>query len=247
MHASSFFFARAVSGRNRPQRLFTTMVRDLAGLSPAFAENIALSLEEERSIASAPPTGQFEALILNPSRRHPFTKPAVIVIDALDEGLSDNFDTGCLRPSSQTLRNVSHIPHLPTSKSIWRIFVAAWSYSNAVDRYTRTCEPEWYCNPCSIEIEGNRDVGKSGRELARPVSIRRFRKDGGRPLYMGVRSLRLLPIQTKNSDHSCRSAVHKVSPRKRWWIHCMLPSLKPAAGGTRHLFVGMISWWGLSW
>lgn len=94
------------------------MVRDLAGLSPAFAENIALSLEEERSIASAPPTGQFEALILNPSRRHPFTKPAVIVIDALDEGLSDNFDTGCLRPSSQTLRNVSHIPHLPTSKSI---------------------------------------------------------------------------------------------------------------------------------
>ena len=71
------------------------MARDLAGLSTAFAESIALSLGEELSIVSTPPTGQFEALILNPSRRHPFTKPAVIVIDAIDEGLSDNFDTGC--------------------------------------------------------------------------------------------------------------------------------------------------------
>ena len=83
--ASSFFFDREISGRSGPQKLFSTIARDLAGPYPKLGEDIAMVLEEERSIASASLTRQFEALILAPSRRSIFTKPVVIVIDALDE------------------------------------------------------------------------------------------------------------------------------------------------------------------
>jgi hypothetical protein len=83
--ASSFFFDREISGRSGPQKLFSTIARDLAGLNPNLGEDIAVVLMEERSIASASLTRQFEALILEPSRRCIFTKPVIIVIDALDE------------------------------------------------------------------------------------------------------------------------------------------------------------------
>jgi len=82
---SSFFFDREISGRNGPRTLLSTIARDLAGLNPALAEDIVAVLEEDRSIASAPLTRQFEELILKPSSRYTFTKPAIIVIDALDE------------------------------------------------------------------------------------------------------------------------------------------------------------------
>jgi len=72
--ASSFFFDREISGRSRPHKLFSTIARDLAGLNRNLGEYIASVLEEERSIASASLTRQFEALILEPSRRCSFTK-----------------------------------------------------------------------------------------------------------------------------------------------------------------------------
>jgi hypothetical protein len=66
--ASSFFFDREISGRSGPQKLFSTIARDLAGLYPNLGEYIAAVLEEEHSIASASIMRQFEALILEPSR-----------------------------------------------------------------------------------------------------------------------------------------------------------------------------------
>ena len=66
--ASSFFFDREISGRSGPQKLFSTIARDLAGLYPNISEDVAVVLEEERSIASASLTRQFKSLILEPSR-----------------------------------------------------------------------------------------------------------------------------------------------------------------------------------
>jgi hypothetical protein len=60
-------------------------VQDLAGLNPVLAEDIVTVLEEDCSITSSPLMRQFQELILKPSSRYTFTKPAVIVIDALDE------------------------------------------------------------------------------------------------------------------------------------------------------------------
>jgi hypothetical protein len=83
--ASSFFFDREVSGRNGAQKLFSTSARDLAGLSKSLAETISLVLEQERGIASAPLSRQFDELILKPLQRHPIQRPVIVVIDALDE------------------------------------------------------------------------------------------------------------------------------------------------------------------
>jgi hypothetical protein len=66
--ASSFFFDQETSGCSGLQKLFSTIARDLAGLNPSLGQDIAVVLEEERSIASASLTRQFEALILEPSR-----------------------------------------------------------------------------------------------------------------------------------------------------------------------------------
>jgi hypothetical protein len=62
---TSFFFDREISGHNGPQTLFSTIVRDLAGLNLALAEDIVAVLEEDCSIASASLTRQFEELILD--------------------------------------------------------------------------------------------------------------------------------------------------------------------------------------
>jgi hypothetical protein len=94
--ASSFFFDREIPGLNGPQKIFSTIARDLAGLNAALAEDIATVLEQERSIVSANLTRQFQALILEPSLRHPFAAPVVIIIDALDESLGGDIDTELL-------------------------------------------------------------------------------------------------------------------------------------------------------
>ena len=84
--ASSFFFDRDVSDRNGPQILFSSIARDLSTLSQNLSESINVTLENDRSLAWASPSRQFENLILNPSHLHRFDRPIVIVIDALDEG-----------------------------------------------------------------------------------------------------------------------------------------------------------------
>jgi tetratricopeptide (TPR) repeat protein len=94
--ASSFFFDREIHGCNGPQKIFNTIARDLAGLNPALAEDIAAVLDQDCSIASANLTRQFQALILEPAHRHSFTAPVVIVVDALDEILGGDIDTELL-------------------------------------------------------------------------------------------------------------------------------------------------------
>jgi hypothetical protein len=84
--ASSFFFDRDVPEKSGPQRLFTSIARDLSFLSKDVLEHINLVLERDLSVASASPHRQFEQLILNPFHLRRFDRPIVIVIDALDEG-----------------------------------------------------------------------------------------------------------------------------------------------------------------
>jgi hypothetical protein len=117
--ASSFFFDREISGRSGPQKLFSTIARDLAGLNPNLGENIATVLEEERSIASASLTRQFEALILAPSRRCKFTKPVVVVIDAFDE-CDEGSDSSVYSELVDIFRD--QVPKLP---DIFRVFLTS--------------------------------------------------------------------------------------------------------------------------
>jgi hypothetical protein len=117
--ASSFFFDREISGRSGPQKLFSTIARDLAGLNPDLGEDIAVVLEEERCIASASLTRQFEALILEPSRRCIFTKPVIIVIDGLDE-CDEGSDSDIYTELLDIFRD--QVPKLP---EMFRVFLTS--------------------------------------------------------------------------------------------------------------------------
>src|SRR6202795_2608035 len=88
---SSFFCDRDIPERNKPHKLFTTIARDLSGLSNHLAEHISNVLEGDRSVASASSSRQFDQLILGPCHNHQFDKPVVIIIDALDEGYDLDF------------------------------------------------------------------------------------------------------------------------------------------------------------
>ena len=94
--ASAFFFDRANASRNTPRLLFSTIARDIAGLYPVIATDISASLEKEPALASAHLSRQFEALIAGPLRRHKTDRSIVLVIDALDEAVSDATDTDLL-------------------------------------------------------------------------------------------------------------------------------------------------------
>ncbi|KAF7973539.1 hypothetical protein HWV62_14978, partial [Athelia sp. TMB] len=90
--ASSFFFSRDVINRDTPQYLFTTIARDIASRHPAFAADVGRALKDEPALASAPLSRQFRDLICAPLRRHPKHSPIVVVIDALDEGISKELE-----------------------------------------------------------------------------------------------------------------------------------------------------------
>ncbi|KAF7974198.1 hypothetical protein HWV62_13249 [Athelia sp. TMB] len=94
--ASCFFFDQADASRNTPQMLFTTIARDIACLYPAVTADIAATLEQEPSLASANLSRQFEAFIAGPLRRHPVDRQIVVVIDALDEAIHDVSGTNLL-------------------------------------------------------------------------------------------------------------------------------------------------------
>ncbi|KAF7974182.1 hypothetical protein HWV62_13217 [Athelia sp. TMB] len=93
---SCFFFDRANASRNTPRLLFSTIARDIAGLYPAIAADIAASLEKEPALASAHLSRQFEAFIAGPLRRHQTDRPVALVIDALDEAVPDEADADLL-------------------------------------------------------------------------------------------------------------------------------------------------------
>ncbi|KAF7979502.1 hypothetical protein HWV62_42058 [Athelia sp. TMB] len=94
--ATAFFFSRDTATRNDPKTLFTTMAQDIASLNVLAAQEIAEALKAEPALASASLSRQFDALILGPSRRLPSDRPAVFVIDALDESISHDLDTELL-------------------------------------------------------------------------------------------------------------------------------------------------------
>ncbi|KAF7967648.1 hypothetical protein HWV62_33603 [Athelia sp. TMB] len=94
--ASAFFFDRADASRNTPRLLFSTIARDIAGLYPAIAADIAATLEEEPALASAHLSRQFEAFIAGPLQRHQTDHPIILVIDALDEAVPDEASTDLL-------------------------------------------------------------------------------------------------------------------------------------------------------
>ncbi|KAF7984392.1 hypothetical protein HWV62_15453 [Athelia sp. TMB] len=94
--ATAFFFSRDTASRNDPKTLFTTMAQDIASLNALAAQEIAEALKAEPALASASLSRQFDALILGPSRRLPSDRPAVFIIDALDESISHDLDTELL-------------------------------------------------------------------------------------------------------------------------------------------------------
>ncbi|KAF7965937.1 hypothetical protein HWV62_40774 [Athelia sp. TMB] len=94
--ASSFFFDRATPTRDTPRLLFSTIARDIASLHPAIAADIAASIEEDPSLASAPLPRQFEAFIAGPLSRHPIDRQIIVVVDALDEDVRDEGNTDLL-------------------------------------------------------------------------------------------------------------------------------------------------------
>ena len=83
---SSFFFDRNIPDRRTPHKLFSTIVRDLAGLNSGLADHIGTILQNDRSLASACQSRQFDKLIFKPSLMYHVGRPVVIIIDALDEG-----------------------------------------------------------------------------------------------------------------------------------------------------------------
>ena len=101
--ASSFFFDRNTPDRRSPLKLFTTIARDLVRLNNDLVGHLNQILVNDRSVASAGQSRQFDELILKPVCRHPIRRPVVIVIDALEEG--------CDRETLSILRN--RVPKLP--------------------------------------------------------------------------------------------------------------------------------------
>ena len=109
---SSFFFDRDIPDRRTPQKLFSTIARDLVKLGNNLADYVSLVLEADRSVASACQTRQFDQLILKPFLHHSIGRPVVIVIDALDEG--------CDLETLKVFRD--NIPKLPGT---FRIFMTS--------------------------------------------------------------------------------------------------------------------------
>src|SRR3984957_2538539 len=154
--ASSFFFDRDVAERNGPQTLFTSIARDLAPLNRGFSERINLILENDRSLAWASPSRQFDQLILAPSLIHRFARPIVIVIDALDEGCSPEL--------LKILCN--EIPKLPGS---FRIFLTSRPENHIVIALSHAA----HVHQRSIDISGDAnksDLGLYCRERLRHIA-----------------------------------------------------------------------------
>jgi hypothetical protein len=156
---SSFFFDRNIPDRRTPQKLFTTIARDLVKLGDYIADHISLVLEADRSVASACQTRQFQKLILEPSVRNRIGRPVVIVIDGFDEG----YDLETL----EILRD--RVPELPGN---FRIFMT----SRPLDDIVIDLSDTGHVYRRSIDIHGDsnrRDIGVYIRNRLRYISSRR--------------------------------------------------------------------------
>ena len=181
---SSFFFDQEVSGRNGPQKLFSTIARDLSGLSNGLAEAIGLVLERDRGLASASLSRQFEELILKPCKLHPIDKPLVVVIDALDESLDADPDFELLRILCDS------VPKLPGNfcifitsrlqRDIEVFFRDRASYPLPENQYNRRDQPGGHRHLRTGPIERSREIEKVRRWLAGRAAVEQVHEDGRR-------------------------------------------------------------------
>ncbi len=86
--ASAFFFNREVSVRTG--MLISTIACDLAARFPIFKSAISQAIDQDPGIASASSLRQFQELIIPFCSQLPQGNPIVIVLDALDEGFSED-------------------------------------------------------------------------------------------------------------------------------------------------------------
>jgi len=86
---ASFFFSQDVAGRNDPRKLFSTIARNLAERNVDFRRWVDMVLESDRELVGASPSVHFREFILRPSQRLPTDQPVIVIIDALDEGCSE--------------------------------------------------------------------------------------------------------------------------------------------------------------
>jgi len=95
---SSFFFSSEGGERRQPDKLFSTVARDICGRDSIFCTSVCNAIVEERALASASLRRQFDGLILKPAKdAAPYrTQPLTIMIDALDEGYNEDL-LGILR------------------------------------------------------------------------------------------------------------------------------------------------------
>ncbi|KIM84261.1 hypothetical protein PILCRDRAFT_6526 [Piloderma croceum F 1598] len=157
--ASSFFFDRNIPDRRSPQKLFSTIARDLVGLSKDLVRQVSHILENDRSVASASQSRQFTELILKPACRHCIGRPVVIVIDGLDEG--------CDRETLSILRH--QVPKLPGT---FRILVT----SRPTDDIRTDLSNISHVQHRSFDIHGDvnqRDIGLYIRDRLRYISTRK--------------------------------------------------------------------------
>ncbi|KAF8598006.1 TPR-like protein [Ceratobasidium sp. AG-I] len=105
---SSFFFDHETEGRSTPIALFTTIAADLARVSKQLADRITAAIENEQGLPMAPLSRQFQELVLKPCQNCTVRGPLVIVIDALDEGISSDL-LKILRDDVPCLPSVLHI------------------------------------------------------------------------------------------------------------------------------------------
>jgi hypothetical protein len=168
----------------RQKEPFETIARDLVRLSDDLIGHVSQILKNDRSIASAGQSRQFDELIRKPVCQHRIGRPAVIVIDALDEG--------CDQVTLSILRN--QVPKLPGT---FRILVTSRPTNDNGSIQRRSC---------SISIARHQQQHESARYrlvypgqttlyliaeaitrgLAGRAAHTRLYKTGGGPIYMGI-------------------------------------------------------------
>lgn len=149
LHASCFFFDQETAGRNGPQKLFSTIVRDLENLNVHLAEQIGLAVQHDQSLSTASPIRQFNELMLGVSRWYPVHRPVVIVIDALDEGY--NIDIlQILRDKVSELPKNFRILITSRAENTIGLYLQSGAYSFTSNRYSRKGQPGRYRSVCPV-------------------------------------------------------------------------------------------------
>lgn len=122
---SSFFFRRnGESFRDRPDRLVSTVLRELSEKSPNFASRLSHAIENDPAIATAHISRQFHSLLLDLCPGASSDRPIALVIDAVDEGWSEDL--------SDVLEACSKLP------SWIRLFVTSRDSNSILSRLSPT-------------------------------------------------------------------------------------------------------------